>query len=255
MARIRTIKPDFFTSEEVVDMPFHVRLLYIALWCEADREGRLVWKPRTMKMRYFPGDNFDINEACQHLVSSGHVILYGDGLAYIPTFLDHQHINPRESKSDLPSPFEGARVDEALSTRDARGVIAPTAHRDAPVTCREEGKGKEGKHNASDDACDPSRRTRSAFPVGFAEFWDAYPKKRSKGAAEKAWRRLKPSADLQKIILEALEAATVSDDWRRDDGQFIPYPASWLNAKGWDDELATAHTVCSRANSLFAGAL
>ena len=41
MARIRTIKPDFFTSEDIVGLTPEARLLYIALWCEADREGRL----------------------------------------------------------------------------------------------------------------------------------------------------------------------------------------------------------------------
>ena len=45
MARIRTIKPEFFTSEDIVALSPLARLLFIALWCEADREGRLVWKP------------------------------------------------------------------------------------------------------------------------------------------------------------------------------------------------------------------
>jgi hypothetical protein len=43
VARIRTIKPEFFTSEDIVSLPPLTRLLYIALWCEADKEGRLAW--------------------------------------------------------------------------------------------------------------------------------------------------------------------------------------------------------------------
>lgn len=71
----------------------------------------------------------------------------------------------------------------------------------------------------------------------FARFWGAYPKKRSKGDAEKAWAKLKPSEELVNRILRAVEVAKTRDDWRKDGGKFIQYPASWLNAKGWEDQL------------------
>ena len=54
MARIRTLKPEFFTSKDIVRMTPLARLVYQALWCEADRDGRLVWDPETLKLRYFP---------------------------------------------------------------------------------------------------------------------------------------------------------------------------------------------------------
>ena len=104
MARIRTIKPEFFTSEDIVALSPLARLLYIALWCEADKEGRLHWKPRTFKMRYLPGDDCDIHALCAELAGAAVVVLYGDGHAYIPSFSKHQHINPRESASDIPAP-------------------------------------------------------------------------------------------------------------------------------------------------------
>lgn len=104
MARIRTIKPEFFTSEDIVALTPFARLLYIALWCEADKEGRLVWKPKTFKMRYLPADDVKIDDLCAELVDSGLINLYGDGYAFIPSFHSHQHINPRESESKLPAP-------------------------------------------------------------------------------------------------------------------------------------------------------
>ena len=70
----------------------------------------------------------------------------------------------------------------------------------------------------------------------FVEFWTAYPRKKSKGQALKAWKRLAPSADLLRAILTAITTAKASQDWKRDNGQFIPYPATWLNARGWEDE-------------------
>ena len=127
MARIRTIKPEFFTSEDIVSLSPLARLLYVALWCEADKEGRLVWKPKTFKMRYLPGDSCSIEKLCNELVNAGVVALYGDGLAHIPGFAKHQHVNPRESKSVLPEPpthvdrmpsHIPSAIREAIMTRD-----------------------------------------------------------------------------------------------------------------------------------------
>lgn len=71
---------------------------------------------------------------------------------------------------------------------------------------------------------------------GFDQFWAAYPKKRSKGAARKAWDKLHVDSTMQATILQAIERAKQSEDWQKDGGQYIPYPATWLNAEGWEDE-------------------
>jgi len=104
MARIRTVKPDFFTSEDIMALSPLARLLYIGTWLDADREGRLTWKPSTLKARYLPSDQCDVKAVCDELTERGLVILYGNGLAFIPRFKDHQLINPRESASKLPAP-------------------------------------------------------------------------------------------------------------------------------------------------------
>lgn len=71
---------------------------------------------------------------------------------------------------------------------------------------------------------------------GFEAFWKSYPRKKKKGDAERAWQVLKPSRELQQVMAEAIERAKTSKDWRKDNGQFIPYPATWLRARGWEDE-------------------
>ena len=71
---------------------------------------------------------------------------------------------------------------------------------------------------------------------GFDEFWKAYPKKTAKKNAVNAWEKIKPDEELLKTILSALEQQKKSAQWRRDKGQFIPYPATWLNGKRWEDE-------------------
>lgn len=141
MARIRTVKPEFFTSEDIVNLSPLARLLYIAIWCEADKEGRLVWKPMTFKLRYFPGDNCDIQAMCEEIVSAGLVKLYGEGFAVVPSFKAHQHINPRESDSQLPEPV-------AIPTRKAR--VTTRQPRDSDAQGGREGKGKEGNEDSGE---------------------------------------------------------------------------------------------------------
>lgn len=70
-------------------------------------------------------------------------------------------------------------------------------------------------------------------PKGFDEFWAAYPKKKAKGDALKAWVKLKPPLEL---ILKALTWQMKSKDWQKDGGQFIPFPATYLRNIGWLDE-------------------
>jgi hypothetical protein len=146
MARIRTIKPEFFTSADVSSMSPLARLLFIGLWCEADREGRLRWSPTAFRLRYLPTDECDVSQVCQEIVTRGVVTLYGEGFAVIPSFARHQHINPREPQSVLPEPH--------FLTRHSRDS-------DASVTRREEGR-KEGRKEGKED----TPRVRAAETTG-----------------------------------------------------------------------------------------
>lgn len=106
MARIRTIKPEFFTSEDIAFLTPLARLFFIGLWCEADREGRLSWKPKTLKFRYLPADNIDIDLIGQELIDQRLIETYevdGRNYAQITSFSKHQVINNRESKSSIPA--------------------------------------------------------------------------------------------------------------------------------------------------------
>jgi hypothetical protein len=211
LARIRTIKPDFFTSEDIVELSPVARLLYIALWCEADREGRLAWRPGTFKLRYFPGDDINIENVAAEILGRKLVVLYGDGHAYIPTFLQHQHINPREGASCIPSPDASARVIDASLPVD-----------DAQV-------GRKGKErNTRHDATPPSG--------AFLRFWGTWPKhsrKQARGSCWDRWRKQDLDETAEQIIAH-VEAMKLSIDWRKDSGAFIPAPLVYLTQKRWE---------------------
>ena len=72
----------------------------------------------------------------------------------------------------------------------------------------------------------------------FESFWKVYPKKQSKPTAQKAWDKLNPDAELTEAIINAVERAKMSRQWKERDGQYIPLPASYLNQRRWEDDLS-----------------
>lgn len=73
----------------------------------------------------------------------------------------------------------------------------------------------------------------NALDNGFEEFWQAYPKKVGKDAAQKSWTKTRAKID---DVLKALQWQKESDQWQKNDGQFIPNPATYLNQGRWQDE-------------------
>jgi uncharacterized protein YdaU (DUF1376 family) len=86
------------------------------------------------------------------------------------------------------------------------------------------------------DGASEQGKPRREVDQRFLEFWQAYPRKKSKGQAEKAWMSLKADDDLSRKVLQGLAAAKRSQDWLKDNGRYIPHPATWLRARGWEDE-------------------
>ena len=70
----------------------------------------------------------------------------------------------------------------------------------------------------------------------FEIFWAIYPKKKSKQAALTAWKKLKPDEAFKQKIIAAVQKQKQWPEWQKDNGQYIPYPATWLNQRRWEDE-------------------
>lgn len=104
MARIRSIKPDFWTDEKIVELSAFARLLFIGLWNFADDDGRMVYSPKKIKMQIFPSDNLDISELFGEILRESLIEIYlVDGVEYLQVvgFAKHQKIDKR-SPSKLP---------------------------------------------------------------------------------------------------------------------------------------------------------
>ena len=105
MARIRTIKPEFWTDEKIVELSPFSRLLFIGLWNFADDEGRMVFSLGRIKMQIFPGDSLDISELFGEIRGKLVEIYTIDNIEYlqITGFSRHQKIDKRMS-SKYPAP-------------------------------------------------------------------------------------------------------------------------------------------------------
>ena len=71
---------------------------------------------------------------------------------------------------------------------------------------------------------------------GFKEFWEMYPKKVGKDSASKAWSKLPSPKTTLELIKKSLDWQRVSDQWTKENGQFIPLPTTYINQGRWQDE-------------------
>lgn len=81
-----------------------------------------------------------------------------------------------------------------------------------------------------------------AYSDEFERFWRAYPKKVGKGGAYKAFKKVEAIKHTLPIMLEAIEQQKDSEQWKKDKGQFIPHPTTWLNQRRWEDSIGVENT-------------
>lgn len=80
------------------------------------------------------------------------------------------------------------------------------------------------------------RDVEAELMTAFLVFYAAYPRKVNRPAAWKAWKALRPDDALQALILAAVSLQRKSIDWTKENRKYVPYPASYLNGKRWEDE-------------------
>lgn len=127
MARARNIKPGFFKNEDLAELPFEVRLLFIGLWTLADREGRLEDRPKRIKGELFPFESFDVDSMLNQLQAGNFVARYevgGSRFLEVVNFVKHQDPHYKEKASEIPAPPGRSNLIEATGvTRETRARI------------------------------------------------------------------------------------------------------------------------------------
>lgn len=140
-------------------------------------------------------------------------------IGYIETFEHHSH-GPlgrivsfsKHQRVDRPSESRIQSIWGEIASSNNRRIIVEHS----PL----EGKGKE-------------QGTGKGVLMAFEEFWTAWPKKKAKADAQKAFAKVSiPVAQL----ITAIDKQKQSDEWKKERGKFIPHAATWLNGKRWEDE-------------------
>ncbi len=268
MARIRTVKPEFFRhealfeAEQSVSLP--LRLAFAGLFTVADREGRFRWQPRVLKLDVMPFDAVDFGVILDALHAYGFVDRYRvDGQEYgvIPSWRKHQQINARESASTIPAPdASGAEKcvhpskhvhahDRNVSNDGNSSNINDLSkkHVHAHALTSGEGKGREGKRkgikkNNSDHS---AAAALAPMPTGVdPSVWrDFQALRKSKKAplTHTALQGIRREADKAGIPLEAALRVCCMRGWQGFDAGWVN--GSRLNVVGMTNEQIAAEAM------------
>ncbi len=178
MARIRTIKPEFWTSEQIVECSPNARLMFIGLMNFADDNGVHPAKPMRIKMQVFPGDAFSASEIegfLDELQAAGLIQIYevdGESFLMITGFTKHQKIDQPSYKFPLPNgkvPDNPRRRRGQSSENDRQkdGECSSNSQRtddkgSPPEGKGMEGSGKEGNGEEKDSGAGKQRKPKRA---------------------------------------------------------------------------------------------
>lgn len=241
--RIRTIKPEFWTSDDITSLPIFTRLFFIGLWSYVDDNGVGQDEEHLIASRLFPRDLYDSFQECsgnvrgslRTLSEAGLIVRYEDNgrrFFQIINWKKHQRI-------DKPQPGRFPQYDaEKHHSRNVPGML-PEDSTPGTEEQRNRGTGEYppnpphtgGTEDEHQDTTFELIPTPTTDP-GFDEFWATYPRREGKDQARKAWRKAVKRAKPAEIIAGA---ARYRDDPNRDPA-YTKHPGPWLNAGRWADD-------------------
>ena len=220
----RIIKESICASDTIDGLSWFEEVLFYRLMVNVDDYGRFDARTAILKARLFPLKSSvtekQIEQAIVRMNETGILIAYtvsGKPYLQLSTWAKHQSI--RNKRSKYPSADE--RDDEPLESNCIQ--LQSTASK-----CPRNPIQSESNPNPT-----PAQQESA-----FGAFWTAYPNKKAKPAALKAFTKLKPNAELLAEMLKAITAQKQSPQWQKDNGQYIPMPSTWLNQERWDDEVS-----------------
>jgi hypothetical protein len=252
----RWISPDFFNDPDLLDLPPEARLLFVGLWCLADREGKLLDRPRRIKHQVLPYDAVDVDDLLWQLQAAGSIVRYrleGHSLVQVTNFTDHQPIHNREAASKLPD-FTIASIRERPTFADveqpgtcptgdvqvtdtdpaAVGHLRPmTVTASVTASAKEQGLKEPTPGNGAAVADVLEGEVVPPCDDGFDTFWRAYPNKQGKVLAQRKWRGLSTTDRAAATLVAQAMRLCVQQGYREVD--LCPHGSTFLNQRRWDE--------------------
>ena len=239
----RIIKESVCVSEQIDELNWFEEVFFYRLLVNCDDYGCFDARVKVVASRLFPLKVIrpsEIIKALNKLAEAGLIVLYeAKGKPYLKVvkWSDHQRV--RVSKHKYPMPEDGVLCGELPQVAASCGEMRPESN---PI---------QSNPNPNPNP-NPTREPREEKDIDhelrFDRFWDAYPRKESKPAARKAFEKVRPDGELLSKMIDSIERWKRSQQWQENGGQFIPYPASWLNQRKWEDDPPVAHVKKMPAN-------
>lgn len=254
----RYIKESCVTSLTLTPLSDGAERFFWRLTVVADDYGRFDANPMVLGGRCVPTLNWSRKKVENCLVELNTIApgdteplveLYqvrGRTYGYLTNWKGHQRDRSKEQnppKPKFPDPTDGSRC----TPRSAANRGKPPQL--AALTESESVNETEDEDRNRNRATPHPAATQSDW---FEAFWNAYPRKKGKQKALEAWLKLSPDEGLRQVILAAIVTQQTWPQWTKDNGQFIPHPATWLNQKRWQDEEAKLEAADWRKDFLAA---
>lgn len=234
MAQKRMFDKTITNSDKFLEMPVSTQNLYFHLSMNADDDGFVDnWKS-IIKISGAKEDDLKL------LIAKSYVIPFESGVIVIK----HWRINNFLRKDRHIDTHYIEEMQQLEVANNNEYILKGWSTNGQPSI----DKNRIEKNNIYINTCANEPTTNFTIDELFTAFWLAYPKKKNKGSAEKWFKSHKPTKELVDTMLEKIEQQKNSKDWLKNDGQFIPYPSTWLNAKAWEDETIEKSNVPSWFN-------
>lgn len=224
----RIIKESITTSESLYSVSADAERLFWRLVVKADDYGLYYGNPRILSSMCFPLDppkDQKIVGWLNELVVAGMVGTYTapeDGKQYLKLLSWDKHQQTRAKKSKYPLPVSFDSICKQANGNQTQAKV--------PVNVNGNEIGNEKRETGT-------RPTGAkGEPSGFDRFWAAYPRRVGKQDALKAWGQLNPDDALVDQIVAGVERWKTCEQWTKDDGKFICYPATFLRGRRWEED-------------------
>ena len=221
MAERRMFAKTIIDSDAFIDMPTSSRLLYYDLSMRADDDGFINSPKKIIRMTGASDDDLKV------LISKKFIIPFENGVVVIKHWFIHNYIR-KDTYNETPYVEQKAM----LKLDENKSYTLAETERQLPVdgSLTQVRLGKVSINNKKENIIKEKDEK-------FEKFYKAYPRKVGKANVEKWFNKNKPNNELFDLMMRKLEMFKKSPDWLKQNGQFIPYPTTWLNQKRWEDEL------------------
>ena len=200
------------------------KLLWDYLYHDCDHAG--IWIPDFEIAQVYLGDDMPVTKEGALECFGNKIIVVSEDKWFIPSFIEHQYGKLSEDNRAHRS---------VLIILDKLGLINNKGLIRGLEGCKDKDKDKDSIQSKI-----KGKEKEIEYSEAFISFWKIYPRKVSKADAFGAWAKIPDKENVLEKIKSALLWQVVSLDWTKEGGQYIPYPATYLNDQRWLDEPALA---------------